>query len=113
MALPSHHRFIFLQLKIMAKGRKTGGRTAGTPNKKTAVIREMVTNIVESYANSEQIQKDIAELEPKDRLLTIVKLAEYVIPKLQATTLDVAVENKKTIEDKLIELAEDNEDNEE
>lgn len=97
----------------MAKGKKTGGRTAGTPNKKTAAIREVVTNIVEEYSSSQQMMKDIAELDPKDRLMVIVKLAEYVIPKLQSTTLDVAVESKKTIEDRLIELAEDDEDEEE
>lgn len=97
----------------MAKGKKTGGRTAGTPNKKTAAIREVVTNIVEEYSSSQQMMKDIAELDPKDRLMVIVKLTEYVIPKLQSTTLDVAVESKKTIEDRLIELAEDDEDEEE
>lgn len=97
----------------MAKGKKTGGRTAGTPNKKTAAIREVVTNLVEEYSSSGQMMQDIAELEPKDRLAVITKLTEYVIPKLQSTTLDVAVESKKTIEDRLVELAEEDDDEEE
>lgn len=41
------------------------------------------------------------------------KFTAYVAPKLQTTTLDVATETKKTIEDKLVELAGDEEDDEE
>lgn len=97
----------------MAKGKKTGGRQAGTPNKKTAAIREVVTNLVEEYASKGQMMEDLAELEAKDRLMVVVKLSEYVIPKLQSTTMDVAVESKKTIEDRLIELAGEDEDEDE
>lgn len=94
----------------MALGKKTGGRKAGTPNKKTAAIREVVTNLLEEYSGKGLMMKDLAELDAKDRLMVVVKLAEYVIPKLQSTTLDVAVEIKKTIEDKLIELAEEDDE---
>lgn len=97
----------------MALGKKTGGRTAGTPNKKTAAIREVVTSLVEEYSSNGQMMEDLADLDPKDRLMAIIKLAEYVMPKLQSTTLDVAVESKKTIEDRLIELAGEDEDEDE
>lgn len=97
----------------MAKGKKTGGRTAGTPNKRTAAIREVVTNLIEEYSGKGQMMEDLAELDAKDRLMVVVRLAEYVIPKLQSTTLDVAAETKKTIEDRLIELTEEDDEDEE
>ena len=59
--------------------------------------------MLDEYFNSDIFVKDIADLDPKDR----------VAPKLQTTTLDVATETKKTIEDKLVELAGDEEDDEE
>ena len=77
----------------MAQGRKTGGRVAGTPNKVSSTVR--------------------GAIDPKDRVAAMEKFTAYVAPKLQTTTLDVATETKKTIEDKLVELAGDEEDDEE
>lgn len=95
----------------MALGKKTGGRTAGTPNKTSAVVRGAIAKMLDEYFNSETFAKDIADLEPKDRVAAMEKFTAYVAPKLQTTSLDMTVESKKTIEDKLIELAGD--DNEE
>lgn len=67
--------------------------------------------MLDEYFNSETFAKDIADLEPKDRVAAMEKFTAYVAPKLQTTSLDMTVESKKTIEDKLIELAGD--DNEE
>lgn len=94
----------------MTKGRKTGGRTAGTPNKTSAVVRSAIANMLDDYFNSDTFLSDIAALEPKDRVAAMEKFAAYVSPKLQSTTLDMTVENKKTIEDKLKELSEDEEE---
>lgn len=91
----------------MAKGRKTGGRVAGTPNKTSAVVRGAIAKMLDCYFNSENFKKDIDQLDPKDRVAAMEKFAGYVAPKLQATTLDVATESKKTIEDRLAELAGD------
>ena len=93
----------------MAKGKKTGGRQAGTPNKTSATVRGAIAMMLDGYFNSDTFAKDIAELEPKDRVAAMEKFAAYVSPKLQTTTLDMTVENKKTIEDKLAELADDEE----
>ena len=101
------HRFIFLRL--MAKGKKTGGRQAGTPNKASAAVRGAIAKMLDDYFTSETFVNDIAELEPKDRVAAMEKFAAYVSPKLQTTTLDMTVENKKTIEDKLAELSDDEE----
>lgn len=91
----------------MAKGKKTGGRQAGTPNKATATVRGAITRMLDDYFNSALFAEDIAHLEPKDRVSAMEKFAAYAVPKLQSTTIDATVEKKNTIEDKLIELAED------
>ena len=69
--------------------------------------------MLDEYFNSDIFVKDIADLDPKDRVAAMEKFTAYVAPKLQTTPLDVATETKKTIEDKLVELAGDEEDDEE
>ena len=83
---------------------------AGTPNKTSAVVRGAIAKMLDGYFNSETFAQDIAELDPKDRFAAMEKFAAYVAPKLQTTTLDVASETKKTIEDKLVELSGDDEE---
>lgn len=92
------------------KGKKTGGRVAGTPNKTSAVVRGAIAKMLDEYFNSETFARDIEGLDPKDRVAAMEKFAAYVAPKLQTTTLDVASEMKKTIEDKLVELSGDDDE---
>lgn len=101
--------YSFIFLHTMAKGKKTGGRQAGTPNKASAAIRGAIAKMLDEYFTSDTFVNDIAELEPKDRVSAMEKFAAYVSPKLQTTTLDMTIENKKTIEDKLAELSDDEE----
>ena len=56
----------------MAKGIKTGGRTAGAVNKTTAEIREHYQNLVSN--NLEQLDDDLKSLEPLQRLKMIKKV---------------------------------------
>lgn len=91
----------------MAVGRKTGGRKKGTPNKVTKGIRELISQATEEYYNSVLFLNDIALLDPKDRVSIMEKLTNYVAPKMQSTTIDAVVQNRKTIEDKLEELSGD------
>lgn len=83
---------------------------AGTPNKTSAVVRGAIAKMLDGYFNSETFAQDIAELDPKDRVAAMEKFAAYVAPKLQTTTLDVASETKKTLEDKLVELSGDDDE---
>ena len=91
----------------MAKGKKTGGRQAGTPNKATATVRGAISRMLDQYFMSKTFEEDISALEPRERVAAMEKFAAYAVPKLQATTLDMTVEKKNTIEDKLILLSED------
>ena len=84
---------------------KTGGRVAGTPNKVSSKVRNILAEITGDYYSSEKFKKDLRNLKPKDRIQAMEKFTSYVAPKLQSTTLDVASETKKTIEDRLIALS--------
>lgn len=61
---------------------KTGGRVKGTPNKVTYSLKEWITSLIEKQRP--QIEKDLQNLEPKERLQMIEKLMQYVIPKQAA-----------------------------
>ncbi len=87
------------------KGKKTGGKVAGTPNKTTKSVREVLSKAIEEYYTSDQFMIDLANLKAAERVAAMEKLAAYEVPKLQTTTLDVIAEGKKTIEDKLLELS--------
>ena len=58
---------------------KTGGRQAGTPNKVTGTLKDFISNLIEN--NREQIEADLKKLQPKDRLMILERLLQYVIPK--------------------------------
>ena len=75
----------------MAKGIKTGGRTAGAVNKTTAEIRERFQNLVSD--NLEQLNDDLKSLEPIQRLKIIIELSKFVVPTLKATELTATAEN--------------------
>lgn len=89
----------------MAAGKKYGGRTAGTPNRVTGKVRESIAGMLDEYFSSDSFAKDMAALEPRDRVLAMEKFTAYVAPKLQSTALDMSVEGRMTIEDRLRELA--------
>ena len=68
---------------------KTGGRELGTPNKVTTAIKDSITEIIENGIN--QFQVDLIALEPKDRLLILIKLLEFAIPKNQVIKMPAKV----------------------
>ncbi len=64
----------------MAKGIKTGGRTAGTENHTTKEVRKVVKEVID---NELPYIKDLLnELTARERLDFIIKLLPYVVPKL-------------------------------
>jgi hypothetical protein len=44
------------------KGQKTGGRVAGTPNKVSGAVRQMIANFVNDYYCSKQFTEDFEKL---------------------------------------------------
>lgn len=90
----------------MAIGKKTGGRKKGTPNKSTMLGKEVIVSLLSDYSNSGLMTADFMALDPKDRLVIAERLMQYTMPKMQATAIDLNTDEKeKTIEDRLAELA--------
>ena len=73
----------------MSRDKKTGGRQAGTPNKITGTLKEFVANLVDD--NRDQIVDDLKTLKPKERLAVLERLMQYVLPKQQAVSADVDI----------------------
>lgn len=92
----------------MAIGRKTGGRKKGTPNKSTTLGKEVIVSLLSDYSGSGLMASDFMALDPRDRLIIAEKLMQYTMPKMQATAIDLnASDRDRTIEDRLAELAGD------
>lgn len=94
----------------MAKGKKTGGRKAGTPNKTTAFSKSVIQEILTDYTSSNLFKEDMKKLNAKDRLDIMVKLMAFTTPKPQSVDMSITSNKPKTIEDALQELSEENED---
>ena len=77
-----------MYLDKMARGIKTGGRQTGTPNRTTTEIREHFQNLISE--NLEQLNNDLKELEPIQRLKIIIELSKFVVPTLKATDLSLS-----------------------
>jgi hypothetical protein len=84
----------------MAKGYKTGGRVAGTPNKATTEFRQTVTALLEKNAANvdlwlQQVADGVGEAkpDPAKALDLLAKLAEYGAPKLSRAEISGDEEN--------------------
>lgn len=89
------------------KGKKTGGRKGGTPNKVTRKTREVIAEAADGYFSSARFAEDLESLQPRDRLLVMERLAAYVAPRMQATTVEAGPATRGAIEDALLKLSGD------
>ena len=89
----------------MANGFKSGGRQVGTPNKTTKAVREVIEKMMTEYFNSEVFIKDLAQLEPKERLSAITKFCPFVAPKIQSVELNTQANGKSSLDEILRKLA--------
>jgi hypothetical protein len=64
------------------QGTKTGGRSAGTPNKVTKELRERLKTILASELDT--LPDTLATLPAADRLALLVKLMPYCMPKVES-----------------------------
>lgn len=88
------------------KGKKTGGRQKGTLNKTTTVNKQIITDLLLSYSSSGLMDKDFMQLEPKDRMAVAEKLMQYVLPKMQATAVDLSTSQQhQSLETMLSDLS--------
>ena len=61
------------------KGKKTGGRKKGTPNKTPAAIKDTLTALFAE--NIELLQHDFKTLSARDRLQFVAKILPYIVPR--------------------------------
>mgnify|MGYP003316069699 CR=1 FL=1 len=72
-----------------SKGRtKVGGRKKGTPNKVSSDLRTRIKLFLDN--NFEQLEKDISNLQPPERVRFLIKLMEFVVPKQKSMDLNAA-----------------------
>jgi len=73
----------------LKKGQKNNpnGRPAGTPNKITVEMKTWLSGLVDK--NRRQMEKDLKQLQPRERLLILEKLLQYTVPKMQTTTAQI------------------------
>ena len=67
---------------MFQKGNSLGGRKKGSVNKTTKVVKERLQKLVEN--NLKGLQKDLNELEAKDRVNALVNLIQFVQPKMKS-----------------------------
>lgn len=90
------------------KRAKTGGRVAGTPNKVTSLSKTVISNLLNDYQSTGLMYQDFLAIEPKDRMQIAERLMQYVMPRMQATQVDINTQDTQmTIERKLIERSKD------
>lgn len=70
---------------------RLGGREKGTPNKVTGTLKNWITDLINS--NRLQMEKDLKRLDPKDRLMFLEKMMQYVIPKQAAQQVKLDFES--------------------
>lgn len=58
------------------------GRPKGSPNKITQDMRAWLSGLLDN--NRSQIERDLAALEPKERLMILEKFMQYTLPKVQS-----------------------------
>ena len=58
----------------------------GVPNRVNHEVRKSFQLLVEN--NLERLQNDLDELEPKDRIRFILEMAKFILPTLQAVSVD-------------------------
>tara|TARA_R110000764_G_scaffold153401_1_gene241324 strand:+ start:701 stop:1015 length:315 start_codon:yes stop_codon:yes gene_type:complete len=82
-------------------GQKFGGREKGTPNKDTKDIRKVYSKLLEDNESKLQsLFNQVAEKNPQKAIELILKMSEFVLPKLRSTELiqDTAPINNLKIE---------------
>lgn len=66
------------------------GRPKGKPNKATQDMRQWLARLIDD--NREQIEQDLAALEPKERLQILERFMQYTTPKMQSVAASFELE---------------------
>jgi len=66
------------------------GRPKGTPNRITGDLKKWVDELLNN--NLSTIEKDLEQLEPKDRILIFERFLQYAIPRQQQISVEAQIQ---------------------
>ena len=75
----------FRNKELASRAGKLSSRK-GVPNRTTQQVRKAFQLIIDD--NLEQMQSDLDALQPKDRLRFIIDLSKFILPQLQAVSIE-------------------------
>lgn len=79
-------------------GNKLAGSRKGKPNKATKEIREAFKLLVEdNLPNMKVWLSDVAEEDPEKALNIILKMSEFIVPKLQRQEIEHEIRDKQVV----------------
>lgn len=86
-------------------GKKFGGRKKGTPNRTTKEMREALQGILNNNIdNIDDWINEIAKKEPEKAINVLLKLTEYILPKLNKTEfIDTSIDKYDDMTDDELE----------
>jgi hypothetical protein len=80
------------------KGNTHSGSRKGIPNKATKEIRDAFEMLLHDNLDNMKVWlSDVAQEDPERALNIIVKMAEFIVPKLQRTELKAEVTDKTVV----------------
>ena len=90
---------------IKGKTNNPNGRPKGIPNKVTTELKEWIQQLIDG--NRDKFETDLKQLDPKDRLMIIERLMQYVIPKQQSISVEAQIQAEYAALEKLLHDAPD------
>jgi hypothetical protein len=69
------------------------GRPKGAVNKATGELRSVISGLLSSEMTPAKLKALLNKLEPSQKLNYLIKLTDFVLPKLKQTDLNVELEN--------------------
>ena len=80
------------------KGNQLAGSRKGVPNKTTAEIRNAFQMLVEDNLDNMKVWlSDVAQEDPEKALEIILKMSEYIVPKLSRTEVKADITDKSIV----------------
>lgn len=83
------------------------GRPKGISNKVTTGVKVAIQKILDGYIDESaevNFATDFNEMESGERVKVAIKLMEFVVPKLQRTTIEDHTEHKKKLDEVIEKL---------
>ena len=71
------------------------GRKVGSKNRNTNEMKTAIQNILDT--NISQMESDLKKLTPKDRLNVLLKLADFILPKVQSVSAETTETDNEII----------------